>query len=156
MESEIMYGEKGLVPEGEYLTPIGVAKVVKEGNDVTIVSFGKMMKVAIETAEEMKKQGVSCEVIDLRTVKPLDYPTVVNSVKKTNRLVIIEEAWPMASLASDIAYHVSKYAFDYLDAPVHKVNNKDVPLPYAPTLIDEILPTTKRGVEAVKAVMYMN
>lgn len=156
MESEIMYGEKGLVPDGEYLTPIGVASVVKEGTDVTLVSFGKMMKVALETAAEMEKLGVSCEVIDLRTVKPLDYPTVVNSVKKTNRLVIIEESWPVASLASDISYHVSKYAFDYLDAPVHKVNNKDVPLPYAPTLIDEILPTTKRSIEAVKAVMYMN
>lgn len=154
MESELMYGEKGLVPEGEYLIPIGVADVVKEGNDVTIVSFGKMMKVAHAAAEEMEKQGTSCEVIDLRSIRPIDYEAIVRSVKKTNRLVVVEEAWPLAAISSEIAYHVQKYAFDYLDAPVHRINNLDVPLPYAPTLIDEILPSAKRTVEAIKAVTY--
>ena len=154
MESEVMYGEKGEVPEGEYLTPIGVANVVKEGTDVTIVSFGKMMKVAIAAAQELEKEGKSVEIIDLRTIRPIDYDTVVNSVKKTNRLVVVEEASPLGAISSEIAYHVQKYAFDYLDAPVQRVNSLDVPLPYAPTLIEEIIPSKKRAVEALKAVLY--
>lgn len=154
MESEVMYGEKGPVPEGEYLIPIGVADVVKEGTDATLVCYGKFMKVAHQAAAEMEKLGVSVEVIDLRTIRPLDYETVVNSVKKTNRLVCLEEAWPLSSVSTEIAYHVQKYAFDHLDAPIHKINNLDVPLPYAPTLIDEILPSVERTVEALKAVTY--
>lgn len=154
MESEVMYGEKGEVPEGEFLLPIGVANIVKEGTDATIVSFGKMMKVAIAAAQELEKEGKSVEIIDLRTIRPLDYKTIVESVKKTNRLVVVEEAWPLAAISSEIAYHVQKYAFDYLDAPVQRVNSKDVPLPYAPTLIEEILPNTKRAVEALKQVLY--
>lgn len=154
MESELMYGDKGEVPEGEYLIPIGEAKVVKEGNDVTIVSFGKIIKVALEAAAELEKNGVSVEIIDLRTVRPIDYEAIVKSIKKTNRLVIVEEAWPLSSIASEITYHVQKHAFDYLDAPIHRINNMDVPLPYAPTLIDVILPNVKRTVDAVNAVMY--
>lgn len=156
MESELMYGDKGQVPEGEYLIPIGVADVVKEGNDVTLVSFGKMMKVARAAAAEMEKEGHSVEIIDLRSVRPIDYAAVVNSVKKTNRLVVVEEAWPLSSIASEIAYHIQKYAFDYLDAPVHRVNNLDVPLPYAPTLIEEIVPNQKRAIEALKSVLYVS
>lgn len=154
MESELMYGDKGPVPEEEYLIPIGSAEVKREGNDVTLISFGKMMKIADETADVLAKDNISVEVIDLRTVKPLDYQTVVDSVKKTNRLVVIEEAWPLAAISSEIAYHIQKYAFDYLDAPVHRVNSRDLPLPYAPTLIEEILPSTKRAVEAINAVLY--
>jgi len=154
MESELMYGDKGEVPEGEYITPIGVAQVTKEGNDVTIVSFGKMMKLAMQSAAELEKEGISAEVIDLRTVRPIDYEAIVNSVKKTNRLVIVEEAWPLSSLATEITYHVQKHAFDYLDAPVQRINSMDVPLPYAPTLIEAILPNVNRTMEAVKAVMY--
>jgi len=155
MESELMYGDKGEVPEGEYLLPIGKAHVVKEGTDITIVSFGKMMKVANEAAAQLEKDGVSVEVIDLRSIRPLDYPTIVESVKKTNRLVIVEESWPMAAMSSEIAYHVQKYAFDYLDAPVMRVNSKDLPLPYAPTLIEEILPNAKRTIEAAKEALYI-
>ncbi|HVD96865.1 MAG TPA: pyruvate dehydrogenase complex E1 component subunit beta [Cytophagaceae bacterium] len=151
MESELMYGDKGPVPEGEYLLPIGVAAVKKEGKDVTLVSFGKMMKVAFAAAAELEKEGISVEVIDLRTVRPIDYATIVESVKKTNRLVVLEEAWPLASISSEIAYHIQRYAFDYMDAPVIRVTNKDLPLPYAPTLIDVILPNVKRTVEAIKA-----
>jgi len=154
MESELMYGDKGEVPEGEYLIPLGLANVVKEGNDVTIVSFGKILKVALETANEMAKENISCEVIDLRSVRPIDYAAVVNSVKKTNRLVIVEEAWPLSSIATDISYHVQKNAFDYLDAPIQRINSMDVPLPYAPTLIDAILPNVKRTVEAINTVLY--
>lgn len=154
MESELMYGDKGEVPEGEFLIPIGEAKTVQEGRDVTLVSFGKMMKVAMEAANELAKNGTTAEVIDLRTVRPIDYKSVVDSVKKTNRLVIVEEAWPVASIASEIAYHVQKYAFDYLDAPIQKINSMDVPLGYAPTLIEAALPNVKRTLEAVEAVMY--
>lgn len=154
MESELMYADKGEVPEGEYIVPIGVAQVTKEGNDVTIVSFGKMMKVAMQTATELEKEDISAEVIDLRSVRPIDYASVVNSVKKTNRLVIIEEAWPLSSLATEITYHIQKHAFDYLDAPVQRINSMDVPLPYAPTLIEAILPNVNRTMEAAKAVMY--
>lgn len=154
MESELMYGDKGEVPEDEYLIPIGSAKVVKEGTDVTIVSFGKILKVAMEAANALESEGVSAEVVDLRTVRPIDYETVVNSVKKTNRLVIVEEAWPLAAISSEITYHVQRYAFDYLDAPIRRVNSLDVPLPYAPTLIEAILPNARKTIEAVNSVLY--
>lgn len=154
MESELMYGDRGHVPEEEYLIPIGQAKVVREGSDVTVVSFGKIIKVALEAADEMAKDGVSVEVIDLRTVRPIDYQTVINSVKKTNRLVIVEEAWPLSSIATEVTYNVQKNAFDYLDAPILKINNMDVPLPYAPTLIEVILPNVKRTIDAINAVLY--
>lgn len=151
MESEVMYGDKGPVPEGEYLIPIGVAAVKRAGADVTLVSFGKMMKVAFAAAAEMEKEGVSVEVIDLRSVRPIDYHTIIESVKKTNRLVVLEETWPLASISSEIAYHIQRYAFDYLDAPVYRVTNMDLPLPYAPTLIEVILPNVKKTIEAIKA-----
>jgi pyruvate dehydrogenase E1 component beta subunit len=154
MESELMYGDKGQVPQEEYIIPIGVADVKRAGSDVTIVSFGKILKVALSAAAELEKEGISAEVIDLRTVRPIDYATVVESVKKTNRLVVVEEAWPLSAISSEIAYHVQKFAFDYLDASVHRVNSLDAPLPYAPTLIQEILPNVEKTIKAVKAVMY--
>ncbi|MCH7410854.1 pyruvate dehydrogenase complex E1 component subunit beta [Belliella sp. DSM 111904] len=154
MESELMYGDKGEVPEGEYLLPIGVADIKRKGKDVTIVSFGKMMKVALESAEELAKDGIEAEVIDLRTVRPIDYATVVESVKKTNRCVVIEEANPIAAISSEITYHLQRNAFDYLDAPVIRVNSMDIPLSYAPTYIDATLPNVARTLEAVKQVMY--
>ncbi|MGW8122127.1 pyruvate dehydrogenase complex E1 component subunit beta [Roseivirga echinicomitans] len=154
MESELMYGDKGHVPEEEYVLEIGKAHIEREGTDVTIVSFGKMMKIAHEAADELAKDGVSAEVINLRSVRPIDYPAIIKSVKKTNRLVIVEEAWPLSSLATDIAFNVQKDAFDYLDAPIKRVNSMDLPLPYAPTLIDVILPNVKRTLDAVHSVMY--
>lgn len=155
MESEQMYGEKGEVPEGEYIIPIGVADIKREGKDVTIVSFGKIMKQALGAAAELEKEGISAEVIDLRTVRPIDYATVIASVKKTNRLVIVEESWPLGSIATEIAFKVQKDAFDYLDAPVLRITCADVPLPYAPTLIEASLPNVARVVKAVKEVMYV-
>jgi pyruvate dehydrogenase E1 component beta subunit len=154
MESELMYGDMGEVPEGEYLLPIGKAKVTQEGKDVTLVSFGKMMKVVWEAARTMQQQGVEVELIDMRTVRPLDMDTVIQSVQKTNRLVIVEEAWPLGSIASEIAYQVQKHAFDYLDAPIQKVNSEDVPLPYAPTLIQEVLPNVEKTLHALRSVLY--
>lgn len=155
MESELMYGDKGEVPEGEYLLPIGVADIKRKGADVTIVSFGKIMKVALEAAEQLAKDGIEAEVIDLRTVRPIDYPTIMESVKKTNRCVIVEEANPIASLATDLAFNIQKNAFDYLDAPVLRVNSMDIPLSYSPTYIEATLPNVKRTIEAVKQVTYV-
>ncbi len=154
MESEVMYGDKGEVPENEYLIPLGQAKITRTGTDVTLVSFGKMMKVVHQAADELASENISAEVIDLRTVKPIDYRTVVESVKKTNRLVLIEEAWPTASLSTDISHHVQRFAFDYLDAPIHRINSEDVPVAYAPTLLEATLPNVARTVKAVKAVLY--
>ncbi|MGL4598233.1 MAG: pyruvate dehydrogenase complex E1 component subunit beta [Bacteroidia bacterium] len=156
MESEMMYGDKGEVPEGEYLLPIGVAETKREGTDVTIVSFGKIIKHAYAAAEELAKEGISAEIIDLRTVRPIDYAAIIRSVKKTNRLVVLEEAWPLSSIATDIAFHVQKEAFDYLDAPVRRVVSADVPLPYAASLIEAALPNPSRVIAAVKSVMYRN
>jgi len=157
MESEVMYGDKGEVPEGEYTLEIGKAHIVKEGTDVTIVTFGKMLtRVVNPAAEELAKEGINVEVIDLLTVRPIDYATVINSVKKTNRLVIVEEAWPLASISSEITFNVQKNAFDHLDAPILRVTCADVPLPYAPTLIAASLPNAEKVVKAVKEVMYVN
>ncbi|MGZ3864011.1 MAG: pyruvate dehydrogenase complex E1 component subunit beta [Bacteroidia bacterium] len=154
MESEQMYGDKGEIPDGEYIIPIGVADIKRAGTDVTIATFGKITKVVLKAAEELEKEGISCEVVDLRTVRPIDYATIIESVKKTNRLVIVEEAWPLASISSEITYMVQKEAFDYLDAPIRRVTSADVPLPYAPTLIEVALPNIMKTVKAVKEVAY--
>ena len=156
LESEKMYGDKGEIPEGEYIIPIGVADVKRKGDHVTIVSFGKIIKVAYEAAELLEKEGISCEVIDLRSVRPIDYGTVVESVKKTNRCVVLEESWPLASISSEIAYHIQRYAFDHLDAPVMRVTQTDTPFAFSPTLIDEALPNVDRLIKAVKATLYRN
>ncbi len=154
MESEQMYGDKGEVPEGEYIIPIGVADIKRQGTDVTIVSFGKIIKEAYKAADELEKEGVSCEIIDLRTVRPLDINAILESVKKTNRLVILEEAWPFGNVSTEITYQVQEKAFDYLDAPVQKINTADTPAPYSPVLLAEWLPNSDDVVKAVKKVMY--
>src|SRR6187402_346912 len=154
MESEQMYGDKGEVPEGEYLIPLGVADIKREGTDVTIVSFGKIIKEAHIAADELQKEGISCEIIDLRTVRPMDYEAILTSVKKTNRLVVLEEAWPFASVASEITYIVQERAFDYLDAPIQRITTADTPAPYSPTLLKEWLPNAEDVIKAVKKVTY--
>lgn len=154
MESEVMYGSKGEVPEGEYLVPLGKAKVRREGTDVTITAYNKMVNVAMDAAEELAKEGISAEVIDLLTIRPLDHNTIIQSVKKTNRLVTLDESWPFASVSSEIAYRTQKYAFDYLDAPVTRVNSADTSLGYAPTLVKAFMPNVERVVKATKAVLY--
>lgn len=155
MESEVMYGDTGEVPEEEYLIPIGKADIKREGKDVTIVSFNKMMKVAMGAAEELAKENIEAEVIDLRTIRPLDWHTILESVKKTNRLVIIEEQWPMCSVSSEIAYRIQKEGFDYLDAPVRRITSADAPMHYAPNLVKQYLPDVERSVKLVKEVMYL-
>ncbi len=154
MESEQMYGDKGHVPEEEYYIPIGVADIKRLGSDVTLVSFGKMVKVVMAAADLLANEGISAEVIDLRSVRPIDYETVINSVKKTNRMVFIEESWPLGSIATEVTFKVQKDAFDYLDAPILRVTSADVPLPYAPTLIEAALPNPTKIIAAVKQVMY--
>ena len=155
MESEIAYAWEGEVPDGEYTTPIGVAAVRREGTDVTIVSYNKMMRVALQAADDLAKEGISAEVIDLRTIRPLDYHTLVKSVMKTNRMVVVDESWPMFGVSSEIAYEIQKYAFDYLDAPVLRVNSADTSLGYSSVYVNEYLPNPEKVVKAVKSVMYV-
>jgi pyruvate dehydrogenase E1 component beta subunit len=155
-ESEVMYGEKSEVPEEEYYIEIGKADVKKQGSDVTIVSYNKMMKVALGAAAELEKENISAEVIDLRTIRPLDWKTVLESVKKTNRLVIVEEQWPFASVSSELSYNIQKEGFDYLDAPIRRITAADAPLHYAPNLVAAALPDVPRTVKLVKEVMYLN
>lgn len=154
MESEQMYGDKGEIPEGEYLLPIGVADIKRKGSDVTIVSFGKIIKEAYKAADELAEQGIEAEIIDLRTVRPIDYDTILESVKKTNRLVVLEESWPLGSIATEISYRVQKDAFDFLDAPIKRVTCLDTPMAYAPTLVEAFLPNKDKLIEAVKEVTY--
>ena len=155
MESEVMYGDKSEVPEDEYYIPIGKADVKKQGTDVTIVSFNKMMKVALGAALELEKEGISAEVIDLRTIRPMDWMTILESVKKTNRLVIVEEHWPFASISSEITYQIQKEGFDYLDAPIRRITAADAPLHYASNLVAAALPDVARTVKLAKEVMYL-
>jgi len=155
LESEKMFGGKGEVPEGEYLIPIGKAHIARKGDAVTIVSFGKIMKVALEAADELAKDGIQCEVIDLRTIRPFDVQTVIESVKKTNRCVVVDESWPYASVASEIAYRIQRDAFDYLDAPVLRATQTDTPFPFTPNLIEIAIPTVGGVVRLVKESLYL-
>jgi pyruvate dehydrogenase E1 component beta subunit len=155
MESEQMYGDKGEVPEGEYILPIGVADIKRKGTDVTIVSFGKIIKEAFKAADELEKEGISVEIIDLRTVRPLDFEAIYESVKKTNRLVILEEAWPFASVSSEIAFQVQENMFDHLDAPIKRITTADTPAPFSPVLLEEWLPNSNDVIKAVKEVIYV-
>jgi pyruvate dehydrogenase E1 component beta subunit len=156
MESEQMYGDKMEVPEDEYLIELGKADIKREGSDVTIVSFGKIIKRAYEAADALAEDGISAEVIDLRTVRPIDYDTVIESVKKTNRLVCVEEAWPLGSISTEIAFVVQRMAFDFLDAPIRRITCTDTPIAYAPNLVEAFLPATKDIIQACKDVMYVN
>jgi pyruvate dehydrogenase E1 component beta subunit len=154
LESEKMYGDKGEIPEGEYVIPLGVANIRRKGDHVTIVSFGKILKMVDQAAEALAKEGIECEVIDLRTIRPIDYATIIESVKKTNRMVVVEESWPLASISSELAYYVQRNAFDYLDAPIRRVTQSDTPFPFSPPLLEAALPSVEKTVQAVKDVMY--
>ena len=155
MESEQMYGDKMEIPEGDYIIPIGVADVKREGTDVTIVSFGKIIKEAYKAAEILEKEDISVEILDMRTVRPMDFEAIFKSVKKTNRLVILEEAWPFASVSSEITFQVQENVFDHLDAPIRRITTADTPAPYSPVLLEEWLPNFNDVVKAVKDVMYI-
>ena len=154
MESEQMYGDKGEVPEEEYLIPIGKAEVKVTGKDVTLVSFGKILKQAQIAVGKLKEEGIEVELIDLRTVRPLDMDTILESVKKTNRLVILEESWPFGNISTEITYQVQNQIFDYLDAPIEKINTADTPAPYSPVLLAEWLPNSDDVIKSIKKVMY--
>ena len=154
MESEQMYGDKGEVPEDEYIIPIGKADVKKVGKDVTIVSFGKIIKEVFKAAEILKQENIEVEIIDLRTIRPLDYDTIIESIKKTNRLVIVEESWPFGNISTEITYQIQNIAFDYLDAPVIRINTADTPAPYSPSLLKEWLPNHNDVIKAVNKVLY--
>jgi pyruvate dehydrogenase E1 component beta subunit len=154
LENEILYGAHGPVPKGEWIVPIGKARVARAGSHATIVSFARGMVYALEAAEQLAGEGIEAEVIDLRSLRPLDLATIVESVKRTNRLVTVEEAWPVCSVGSEICARVAIEAFDYLDAPPAKISGADVPMPYAANLERLALPSAAQVVEAVKAVCY--
>ena len=154
MESEQMYGDKGHVPEEDFTLPIGVADIKRSGDHVTIVSFGKIIKIALEAAGEMANEGIEVEVIDLRTVRPIDYDTVIKSVKKTNRLICLEEAWPLGCVSTELTYMVQKRAFDYLDAPIIRLTTADTPAAYAPTLMEAFLPNKEQLIKSIREVLY--
>jgi pyruvate dehydrogenase E1 component subunit beta len=156
LENEILYGSSGPVPKGEWVVPIGKARIARTGAHVTIVSFARGMIYALDAAEQLAKEGIEAEVIDLRSLRPLDLATIVESVKKTNRLVTVEEAWPVCSVGSEICAQVAMQAFDYLDAPPAKVSGADVPMPYAANLERLALPSAAQVVEAVRAVCYVS
>jgi pyruvate dehydrogenase E1 component beta subunit len=156
MESEQMYGDKGEVPEGEYIIPIGVADVKRSGTDATIVSYGKIIKEAFKAAEILAKENIECEIIDLRTIRPMDHKSIFDSVKKTNRLIILEESWPFGNISTEITYQVQNQIFDYLDAPIEKINTADTPAPYSPVLLKEWLPNYEDVIKSVKKVIYHN
>ncbi|MGA7305602.1 MAG: pyruvate dehydrogenase complex E1 component subunit beta [Rhodothermales bacterium] len=156
MESELMYGLKGEVSDEEdYIIPIGKGRLAREGDDVTIVAHNKSYWIAMEAAEELAKQGYEAEVIDPRTIRPLDIDMILESVRKTNRLVVVDESNPFASIASEIGFQVQQKAFDYLDAPIARVTTKDTPAPYAKNLIEHFMPSADETIAACKRVMYI-
>ncbi|GIR98825.1 MAG: pyruvate dehydrogenase subunit beta [Flavobacteriaceae bacterium] len=154
MESEQMYGDKGQVPEEEYTIPIGEAEVKKHGSDVTVVSFGKIIKEVFKASEKLSEENIDLEIIDLRTIRPLDIETIIKSVKKTNRLLIVEEAWPFGNVSTEISHQIQNKCFDYLDAPIEKLNTADTPAPYSPVLLAEWLPNQSDVIKSVKKVLY--
>ena len=155
LENEILYGQSFDVPKlDDFVLPIGKARVARAGSDVTIVSFSRGMAYALDAAEALAEEGIEAEVIDLRTLRPLDIDTVLASVRKTNRIVTVEEGWPVCSIGSEICARVAAEAFDHLDAPPTKVTGADVPMPYAANLEKLALPSVEQVVAAVKAVCY--
>jgi pyruvate dehydrogenase E1 component beta subunit len=154
IEGEVLYGRKGPVPDEEYTLPLGKGDVKREGTDVTIIAWSKMVYIAQDAATELAKSGIEAEVIDPRTIRPLDEELILKSVKKTNRCVIVEEGWPFAGAGAEISYRVTNKAFDYLDAPVVRVTGEDVPMPYAKNLEHLVLPSVEKVVKAVKGVLY--
>jgi pyruvate dehydrogenase E1 component beta subunit len=156
MESEVMYGDKSEIPEAEYYIELGKAHVSRPGTDVTIVAYNKMVKLSLTAAVELEKENISAEVVDLRTIRPLDWMTVLESVRKTNRLVIVEEQWPFASISSEVAYTIQKEGFDYLDAPIRRITAADAPLHYAANLVAAAMPSVEKIVKMVKEVMYLD
>lgn len=155
LESEQQYGDICELPDEEYLIPIGKADVKRVGTDVTIVSYNKMMKLCLTAAEELAKDGIEAEVIDLRTIRPLDIETILESVKKTNRLVVVDESWPFTSVASEVTFMIQRYAFDYLDAPIRRICGADSSMHYAPNLVEAYLPSVKKIIDAVKEITYV-
>ncbi|MEX1140326.1 MAG: pyruvate dehydrogenase complex E1 component subunit beta [Bacteroidota bacterium] len=158
IESEVMYGDKGEIPDEEYTIPIGVGEIKKQGTDVTIVSWSKVLaRVVWKAVEKIEEEmGISIEVVDPRTIKPMDYDMIVESVRKTNRLVVVEEGWPFAGVGAQISHEITSRAFDYLDAPVERVTQEDVPLPYARSLEQASLPSVEKIQKAIQKVLYKN
>jgi len=154
IEAQLLYQTKGEVDEGEYLLPLGVADIKRAGTDVTLIAYSKMLSVALQASEVLAKDGIQAEVVDPRTLRPLDLNTLAASVKKTGKAVIIEDGWPFAGLGAQIAESLYTKVFDYLDGPIVRVTARDVPMPYARNLEDAVIPDVKRVVAAVRTVLY--
>lgn len=155
LEGELAYGWTGEVPEREYLIPLGIADIKRPGKDVTVVSYAKPVKMVLEAAQVLEKEGIDIEVVDLRSIRPIDEETVYASVEKTNRAIVVDEAWPTASVGSHVAWLVSRNCFDHLDAPVELVSMEDVPMPYNHKLELACQPSVEKIIEAVKKVLYV-
>jgi pyruvate dehydrogenase E1 component beta subunit len=156
IEGETLYGAKGEVPDEEYLIPLGVADIKRQGADVTLLAWSKMVGVALAAAERLAGDNVSCDVIDLRTLRPLDTEAILESVRRTNRCVVVEEGWPYSGIGAELADLIQKEAFDDLDAPVERVTGADVPMPYAKNLEHLAMPSPDRVIEAARRVMYLD
>ncbi|WP_185882555.1 pyruvate dehydrogenase complex E1 component subunit beta [Blattabacterium cuenoti] len=155
MESEQMYSDKMMIPDKEYIIPIGISDIKKVGTDISLVSFGKLIKLAMHIAKKLETENISVEVIDLRTIRPLDYNSILLSVQKTNRLIILEESWPFSSIGSEITYFIQKNAFDYLDAPINKITTLDTPSPYSSNLISYWFPNETKIIKSIKKSLYI-
>jgi pyruvate dehydrogenase E1 component beta subunit len=154
MESELLYGTTGEVPEGEYTIPFGKADTKRQGRDVTLITWGKQVFTTLKAAELLAQDGIEAEVIDLRSIRPLDIEAIVESVRRTNRVVVVQEGWPVCGVASEVCYRIQEEVFDYLDAPVKRITNLDVPMPYAHNLEEAILPSPERVASAAREVCY--
>jgi len=154
MEGELLYNVRGEVPEGEHVVPLGVADLKREGGDVSIITHGKMVHLALQAATKLSKEGIEADVLDLRSLRPLDVDAILDTVKKTNRVVYLEEGWPYAGVGAQIAAMIQEEAFDYLDAPIMRVTQADTPMPYAKNLEQVAKPNAQQVVDACKAVLY--
>jgi pyruvate dehydrogenase E1 component beta subunit len=156
LEGEMLYNTKGEVPEEEYVIPIGKAEVKREGDHVTLISHGKMVLTALQAADTLAKEGIRCEVLDLRTVRPMDVDAITASVRKTNRAVVVEEGWELCGVGAQVVDYVQRTCFDHLDAPVLRVHQVDAPMPYAKNLEKAAKPDVPKTIAAVKQVLYLD
>ena len=156
LEGEMLYNTKGEVPDTDYIIPLGKAEVKRVGEHVTLVAHGKMVLVALQAAEQMAKDGIACEVVDLRTIRPMDVDTIVQSVKKTNRCVVVEEGWEVCGVGAQVVDYVQRHCFDFLDAPVLRVHQADAPMPYTKSLEKAAKPDLPKTIVAIRQVLYLD
>jgi len=156
LEGEMLYNTKGEVPDDDYIVPIGKAELKREGEHVTLVSHGKMVLVALQAADQMAKEGITCDVVDLRTIRPMDVDAITASVKKTSRCVVVEEGWEVCGVGAQVVDYVQRHCFDHLDAPVLRVHQADAPMPYTKSLEKAAKPDLPKTIAAIRQVLYLD